>query len=84
MEVREIGEVLEQHIRVNEDLIERAENIKRKSLDKFNKSIEKRNEKMENTKNSLGSTMRRPLGEQKSMMSTMRVSNKPPLGKGKK
>jgi hypothetical protein len=79
MEPREINEVLEEHIRANEDLLELAGSIGRGF------SREKAKEKQEKSRDvtgSLATTMHRPK-QQKSLASTTKAGFKPPRPKAK-
>jgi hypothetical protein len=71
MEPREINELLEEHIRVNEDLLELAGSVRR--------SREKSKEKTMTSSNGFKRTMQTVKEKpQKSLMSTVKAGLKPP------
>lgn len=80
MEPRQINEVLEEHIKINEDLLELAGSVRRKSIEKVKDKLERTGQNA----NTFSSTMYRNNQQSKTLVSTMKAGFKPPKGKSKK
>jgi hypothetical protein len=80
MEPRQINEVLEEHIRVNEDLLELAGSVRRRSSEKSKEKLEKTGT---NT-STFNNTMRRVNEQNKTLVNTMKTGYKPPKSKARK